>query len=413
MQGGGDPVTYQVVGIFAGDGPVDGALGRTVIVPLQTAQAVFGGTSVTRVDIGLTDDAASAAVETALEERLTAEPYVLSSPADMAASLRASTTDFAVTTALIAAVALFAGALLIFNTLSMTVAERVREVGLLRAAGATRRQVMRYVFTQALILGVVGSLIGLALGVVLAMAIVSVMGTVGSVTIERPVLALEGVVLATLVGVGVTLAAAIEPSRRASRIQPVEALRARHDQRSAGTPRLRWLVVVFGLVALVGVVILPRAAGGAATVQALAVYARAARGDAPHPVPPADHGPDRGRPVRPLHARRGTPRPQRRRARPEPDDTDAGRIDDRTGDDRRARRCRPACPRRGSRLDRQRHPGRPRPDLHPSGDRRRGRRRGDRRHRAGRRPGQPDRHLRRRRRGQPHRCGCGRRVGPR
>ncbi|HEX6867812.1 MAG TPA: ABC transporter permease, partial [Candidatus Limnocylindrales bacterium] len=272
VQGGGDPVSYEVVGIVAGDGPVDDALGRTVIVPLQAAQAVFGDASVTRVDIGLTDDAASAAVEAALEARLTAEPYVLSSPADMAASLRASTTDFAVTTALIAAVALFAGALLIFNTLSMTVAERVREVGLLRAAGATRQQVMRFIFAQALILGVVGSLIGLMLGVLLAMAIVSVMGTVGSVAIERPVLALEGLVLATMVGVGVTLAAAIEPSRRASRIQPVEALRARHDQRSASPARLRWLVVVFGAVALVGVVILPRAAGGAATLQALAVY---------------------------------------------------------------------------------------------------------------------------------------------
>ncbi len=76
-----------------------------------------------------------------LERRLTSEPYVLSSPADLAASLRASTADFQATTALIAAIALFAGAFLIFNTLSMTVAERVREVGLLRAAGATRGQV--------------------------------------------------------------------------------------------------------------------------------------------------------------------------------------------------------------------------------------------------------------------------------
>ena len=58
---------------------------------------------------------------------------------DLAASMQASTGEFAATTALIAAVALFAGAFLIFNTLSMTVVERVRELGLLRAAGATRR----------------------------------------------------------------------------------------------------------------------------------------------------------------------------------------------------------------------------------------------------------------------------------
>ena len=83
---------------------------------------------------------------------------MLSSPQDLAAALRASTTDFQATTALIAAIALFAGAFLIFNTLSMTVVERIREVGLLRAAGASRDQVMSFMLAQALALGVVGSL---------------------------------------------------------------------------------------------------------------------------------------------------------------------------------------------------------------------------------------------------------------
>ena len=93
------------------------------------------------------------------------------------------------------------------------------------------------------------------------------MGTVGSVAIGRPVLPFGTAVLAVLVGIGVTIAAAIEPARRASRIQPVEALRARLDQGAARTARLRWLAVVFVVVAVVGLVILPRAAGGTATVQ--------------------------------------------------------------------------------------------------------------------------------------------------
>ena len=273
IEGIGDSVSYRVIGILAGDGPGADTRGRTVIVPLHTAQAVFGSTAVTRVDVGLADGATVATVEAALQGRLTAQPYILSTPADIAATLRASTTDFAVTTALIAAIALFAGAFLIFNTLSMTVAERVREVGLLRAAGASRRQVMSFMFVQALALGIVGSIVGVALGLVLAGAIVSAMGTVGSVALDRPVVPVEGLVLALLVGVGVTLAAAIEPARRASRIQPVEALRAHLDPRSARTARLRWLAVVFAVVAVVGVVILPRAAGSAAVVQGLSVYA--------------------------------------------------------------------------------------------------------------------------------------------
>ncbi len=273
MEGAGDSITYRVVGIIRGDGPPTGAFGRTVVVPLRSAQAVFGETGVTRVDIGLTGGADSATVSAALESRLHAGPYVLSSPQDLAAALRASTTDFQATTALIAAIALFAGAFLIFNTLSMTVVERIREVGLLRAAGASRGQVMSFMLTQALALGVIGSLLGLVLGGLLAIGMVAFVRTVGSVTLERPAVPLDAVAIAVLVGVGVTLAAALEPARRASRIQPVEALKARLDLPAARNARLRWLAAVFVVVALVGVVILPRAASGAGVVQALAVYA--------------------------------------------------------------------------------------------------------------------------------------------
>ena len=155
----------------------------------------------------------------------------------------------------------------------MTVSERIREVGLLRAAGARRGQVMSFMLTQALVLGVAGSLLGLVLGALLAFAMVAFVRTVGSVTLERPALPLDAIVIALIVGVGVTLAAALEPARRASRIQPVEALTPRLDRPAARAARLRWLAVVFGAVALVGVVVLPRGAAGAGVVQALVVYA--------------------------------------------------------------------------------------------------------------------------------------------
>ena len=273
MQGAGDRVTYNVVGIVAGDGPLTGAFGRTVIVPLATAQAVFGTTGVTRVDIGLAPGTDAAIASSALETRLVSEPYVLSSPQDLAAALRASTTDFQATTALIAAVALFAGAFLIFNTMSMSVTERIREVGLLRAAGARRGQVMSFMLTQALAIGIVGSLIGLVLGLLLAVAMVGVVRTIGTVTLERPTISLDAIAIALVVGVAVTLAAALEPAWRASRIQPVEALRSRLDRPGARTARLRWLIVVFAMVALVGLLVLPRAAGDAGVVEALVIYA--------------------------------------------------------------------------------------------------------------------------------------------
>ena len=181
--GAGEPAEYRVIGIVAGAGPPDVVDGRTVFVPLDTAQSVFDVVGVTRVDIGLAPGADPKAVIGALEAALLVEPYVVSTPQDLADSLRASTSDFQATTAMIAAIALFTGAFLIFNTLSMTVIERIREVGLLRAAGATRVQVRTFILTQALVVGIVGSVIGVAFGALLAYAMVAYLGTIGSVTL--------------------------------------------------------------------------------------------------------------------------------------------------------------------------------------------------------------------------------------
>jgi putative ABC transport system permease protein len=264
MQGRGERTTFRVIGILAGDGPLNCVFGRVVVVPLETAQAVFGEAAVTRVDLGLAPGADLATVSAALEDRLRFEPYVLSTPQEIAASLRASTADFQATTSLIAAIALFAGAFLVFNTLSMTVIEQVRDVGLLRAAGATRRQVTRFMLTQAVAIGLLG------LGVALAAAMVTWVRTVGSVTLERPATPPDAALIAFLVGIGVTVAAALEPARRAGRIPPVEALKSRLDLPAARRARLRWLAAVFVLVSLVGLAVAPRGAG---VVSSLVVYA--------------------------------------------------------------------------------------------------------------------------------------------
>jgi len=119
--GDGAPIDLTVVGILAGDGPIAGAAGRTVMLPLRTMQRIFDDDTVSRVDVIAGEGATPAEVADAIGVALTSDPYVLSSPAEVAASLRGSTADFRSTTALIAAVALFVGAFLIFNTLSMTV----------------------------------------------------------------------------------------------------------------------------------------------------------------------------------------------------------------------------------------------------------------------------------------------------
>ena len=273
VQGIDEPVYLRVAGILAADGPWGGPTGRVVVTDLPVARAVFGVEGITRVDLDLAAGTDPETVIDSLQATLLSEPYTISSPRDLAASMEASTGDFAATTALIAAIALFAGAFLIFNTLSMTVVERMRELGLLRAAGATRRELTTYILLQASVIGVIGSALGMVAGGVLAAGIATWLGAVGSVPVGAPVVRPGDALAALVVGLGVTLAAAIEPARRAGRVAPVEALKARLELPGTRRARLRWLVGVFVAVALLGLVIWPRAAGDAALVRALAVYA--------------------------------------------------------------------------------------------------------------------------------------------
>ena len=188
LSGADGPRSEPIIGILAGDGPLEAADGRTVLVGLGEAETLFGTGAASRVDLIRSLPARRPMRSPgALQARLTQEPYVLSGPVDLARGIRASTADFQATTALIAALALFGGAFLIFNTLSMTVAERAREVGLLRAAGATRRQVNGLVLGQALILGVAGSLLGvIAVGLGLAALVGWYVRGTGIVRIDGP-----------------------------------------------------------------------------------------------------------------------------------------------------------------------------------------------------------------------------------
>lgn len=252
------PVDLRVVGIAAGDGPLLGTSGRTVIAPLATIQRIFADTGVSRVDVIAGEGATTGEVASALDVALTAEPYVLSAPGDLATSLRSSTTDFRSTTALIAAVALFVGAFLIFNTLSMTVTERLRELGLLRAAGATRRQLVAFVLAQAAALGILGTGAGLVAGIGLAALMARALGSVDTIPFERVDPNPTAVAALIAIGLGVTIAAAIEPARRAGGIPPVEVLRERSDPAAGRRARLRWLVAVFLVVGAAGLAVWPR-----------------------------------------------------------------------------------------------------------------------------------------------------------
>jgi putative ABC transport system permease protein len=257
------PQPFEIVGILSGDGSLPDAQGRLVMAPIKATQTLFDTAGVSRVDLGAAPRFSADLLMGELEQSITTEPYLLSRESDVAASLRDEMADFRSALLLVAAVVLFAGAFLIFNTLSMTVSERWREWGLLRAAGATRSQIMSLVLLQALALGVGGSILGIAAGVGLAGLTLGWVRSTGPVTLAAPALAVSAVALASGIGLIVTLAASLEPAWRAGRIAPAEALRRAPARRGLGAARLRWLVVVFGVLALAALALWPSPTGGA------------------------------------------------------------------------------------------------------------------------------------------------------
>jgi putative ABC transport system permease protein len=123
-------------------------------------------------------------------------------------------------------IALFVGAFVIFNTLSITIAQRTRELATLRTLGATRRQVLRSVVVESLAIGLLASAIGIGAGIGLARGLTALFDALGlSLPQSSPVYATRTFVVALLLGVLVTLFAGLWPAIRATRIPPIAAVR--------------------------------------------------------------------------------------------------------------------------------------------------------------------------------------------
>ncbi|HEY4826912.1 MAG TPA: ABC transporter permease [Solirubrobacteraceae bacterium] len=220
---------------------------------LPTAQAAFNAPGrFDTISVLAAPGADNVKLELAIARVLPAGVEVVSGQtvADQLSSSVDNSLSFISTALLIfAAISLFVGAFTIFNTFSITVGQRTRELALLRVVGASRRQVFRSVLAEAALTGVFASVIGLGLGVAAALGLKALLKAFG-ITLPSAPLVFEArtVVVAIVVGVGVTVVAAIVPARRAVRIAPVAALA---DQREDGTGTLRRRRLIGGLVVAV------------------------------------------------------------------------------------------------------------------------------------------------------------------
>ena len=190
---------------------------------LLTAPGQFTGIGVAAdegVDPGELADRVAAAVGPDYDVRTAAEE------ADsLASDFSEALQFFNIFLLVFAGIALFVGTFIILNTFSMLVAQRTRELALLRALGASRAQITRSVLGEALAVGVVGSTIGLAAGYGIATGLRALFGSFGLTLDGSLVFAVDTVLWAYAVGVLVTLVAAYLPARRAAGMPPVAAMR--------------------------------------------------------------------------------------------------------------------------------------------------------------------------------------------
>src|SRR4051795_938575 len=224
------PETFTVVGTveYAGEDDLGGS--TSAYFDLATAQRVLDrkgvyDSIVVKASGGVSDKALADRVGAALPTGM--EALTGQAVADEASEAIKKGLGF-LNIALLgfAGIAIFVGSFIIWHTFSMQGAQRPRELALFRAIGATRRQVMRAILAEAVVLGLVASTIGILLGLVMAKGLSSLMTAFGFVLPTASLRIQPTTVLAGfLVGTLVTVVAAVAPARRATRVLPVEALR--------------------------------------------------------------------------------------------------------------------------------------------------------------------------------------------
>jgi putative ABC transport system permease protein len=151
-----------------------------------------------------------------------------------------------------AAVALIVGAFVIFNTFSITVSQRIREYGLLRTLGASRRQVLASVFIEAALIGLAGAVLGVFGGLLFAKGIEALFDALGiGLPTTALVVASRTVIISLVIGIAVTLIAVLNPALRSTRVPPIAAMQnldlTSSRRRSIVTVAIAWLLMAGGI----------------------------------------------------------------------------------------------------------------------------------------------------------------------
>jgi putative ABC transport system permease protein len=266
---------YTISGIakFAGSESFGGA-SVAIVLPAQ-AQYVAGEPGAydsinVAASAGVAPEQLAARIRAALPRTLTVRTGA-EEAANQTSNLEEELSFLPTFLLIFAYVALVVGAFIIFNTFSITVAQRIREFGLLRTLGASRSQIMRSVVLEGLLLGIVGAVIGLFGGIALAPALNGLFRAFGADLPDNgTVLEARTVIVSLGVGILITVLAGLVPALRATRVPPIAAMREGVTIPPRPLPTRRTLIIRF-IVGLVVIFVLGTLSGGHVVLPVLAI----------------------------------------------------------------------------------------------------------------------------------------------
>ncbi|MFE4049166.1 ABC transporter permease [Streptomyces sp. YIM B13518] len=229
------PVLEPVVtGVFTTDDGNVAAGGSLTLFDTASAQKLFGKAGTfDEIAVEAKDGVSDTALRAQLEKALPSDAVETTTGTrladDQAKAIASSMSGLKQGLLVFAGISLFVGTFIIANTFTMLVAQRTKELALMRAVGASRRQVTRSVLIEAFVVGTVAAVAGLVAGVGIGAGLRSLMGTLDAPMPDGPLVISPGTVgSAFVVGILVTMLAAWLPGRRAAKIPPVAAMSALH-----------------------------------------------------------------------------------------------------------------------------------------------------------------------------------------
>ncbi len=255
---------FAVRGIMKPSGLSSAFGGNLAIMDIYAAQRMFGrGRTFDRIDLAVAEGHTIAETRLGLAQLL-GPGFQVDPPSSRGQQFEAMTAAYSMMVNISSLFALFIGMFIIYNSFAIAVTQRRSEIGILRALGATRRQIRMLFLVESAITGFFGSLGGLAFGVMIAHGIAASIGgligdTYGVAQRADDIATSPGLLaLALVVGMATSVVAALIPARQAARVDPVQALqKGKYQVLSAGESRAR--VVLASILSMVslGCLVLP------------------------------------------------------------------------------------------------------------------------------------------------------------